>query len=135
MFGTCSALRLPGPAREQVELRTCLLTLASGTDMHRYSIPASDLARLSTHLLRELFERMVHLAGCSGRDQQEDYLSIHMPTMSRVGEGHQGGLEAYNAVGGISESESRSWQDGGREGGDAAELQAGSRCAACCCDT
>lgn len=93
--------------------------------MHRYSIPTSDLTRLFTHLLRELSEGMVHLAGCSGSDQQEVYPSIHMPTMSRVGEGYQGGLETHDAVGRIPESESGSRKDGGREGGDAAELQAG----------
>lgn len=67
------------------------------------------------------------MAGDIRRGEQEanNDTSIHLPVMSGIGEGDQGGLEVEYAVGGIFEGESGEGQDGGRERGDAETLQAG----------
>jgi hypothetical protein len=79
--------------------------LTSWADMHRHPLPATYSFGLSTHVLRLLSERVVHMASNVCSEQQADCSALYLPIMSGFSQRNEGGLAGEHTAGGILEGE------------------------------
>lgn len=107
-----SALHPHFPSTPHLSLDSQLMRARRPPDLHRRPLSAAHFARLPTHLLRRLFERVVLMAG----SERQLPSPVYVPIMPCFGARDAAKCHRHDAFGHVSPVEPKPGQDGTGEG-------------------